>query len=34
MTPTAEVEIAHQDQSDEWASKAARHALAERGIEI
>ncbi|WP_380180501.1 hypothetical protein [Kalamiella sp. sgz302252] len=32
VTPIAEAEIEHQDQSDEWASNAARHALAERQI--
>lgn len=30
VTPIAETEIEHHDQSDEWASNAARHALAER----
>ncbi|WP_237376798.1 hypothetical protein [Raoultella terrigena] len=30
VTPIAESEIEHLDQSDEWASSAARHALAER----
>ena len=30
VTPIAEAEIEHQDQSDKWASDAARHALAER----
>ncbi|MDY0921574.1 hypothetical protein [Leclercia sp. CFBP8987] len=34
VTPIAESEIAHLDQSDEWASSAARHALAERQIAI
>jgi hypothetical protein len=33
VTPIAESEIEHLDQSDEWASNAARHALAERRIE-
>ncbi|WP_255253662.1 hypothetical protein [Kosakonia pseudosacchari] len=33
VTPIAEAEIEHQDQSDEWASNAARRALAKRGIE-
>lgn len=33
VTPIAEAEIEHQDQSDEWASNAARYALAERQIE-
>lgn len=33
VTPIAEAEIEHHDQSDEWASNAARHALAEREIE-
>ena len=33
VTPIAESEIEHLDQSDEWASSAARHALAERQIE-
>jgi hypothetical protein len=30
VTPIAEAEIEHLDQSDEWASRAAKHALAER----
>ncbi|PSS50973.1 hypothetical protein C6560_05555 [Enterobacter sp. FS01] len=34
VTPIAESEIAHLDQSDEWASSAARHALAQRQIAI
>lgn len=34
VTPLAESEIEHLDQSDEWASNAARHALAERQIAI
>lgn len=34
VTPIAESEIEHLDQSDEWASNAARHALAERQIAI
>ena len=34
VTPIAESEIEHLDQSDEWASSAARHALAERQIAI
>jgi len=33
VTPIAEAEIENHDQSDEWASNAARHALAERRIE-
>lgn len=33
VTPIAEAEIEHRDQSDEWASNAAKHALAERRIE-
>lgn len=33
VTPIAESEIENHDQSDEWASNAARHALAERRIE-
>lgn len=33
-TPIAEPEIEHLDQSDEWASSAARQVLAERQIEI
>lgn len=33
VTPIAEPEIEHLDQSDEWASSAARHALAQRQIE-
>ncbi|WP_105738559.1 hypothetical protein [Cronobacter dublinensis] len=33
VTPIAESEIEHLDQSDEWASSAARHALTERQIE-
>jgi len=32
VTPIAEAEIENHDQSDEWASNAARHALAERRI--
>lgn len=32
VTPIAEAEIEHQEQSDEWASNAARYALAERRI--
>lgn len=32
VTPIAEAEIAHQDQSDEWAANAAKHVLAERRI--
>ncbi|WLS80389.1 hypothetical protein Q3V30_07895 [Erwinia pyri] len=32
ITPIAEAEIEHHDQADEWASNAARHALAERRI--
>ncbi|WP_162286934.1 hypothetical protein [Pantoea stewartii] len=34
VTPIAESEIEHLEQSDEWASSAARHALAERQIAI
>lgn len=34
VTPIAESEIENLDQSDEWASSAARHALAERQIAI
>lgn len=34
VTPIAESEIEHLDQSDEWASNAARHALTERQIAI
>lgn len=34
VRPIAESEIEHLDQSDEWASNAARHALAERQIAI
>lgn len=34
VTPIVETEIEHLDQSDEWASSAARHALAKRQIEI
>ncbi|ORM71092.1 hypothetical protein [Pantoea rwandensis] len=34
VTPIAEEEIAHQDQSDEWASNAARYALSERGNDV
>lgn len=30
VTPIAEAEIEHLDQSDEWASRAAKHALAKR----
>ncbi|GME47530.1 hypothetical protein ACJ2_43490 [Pantoea sp. QMID2] len=33
VTPIAESEIEHLEQSDEWASSAAIHALAERQIE-
>ncbi|MEN4558973.1 hypothetical protein ABEG45_19610 [Pantoea agglomerans] len=33
VTPIAEAEIENHDQSDGWASNAARHALAERRIE-
>ncbi|AGN88115.1 hypothetical protein [Enterobacter sp. R4-368] len=33
VTPITEAEIEHQDQSDEWASNAAKHALAQRRIE-
>jgi len=34
VTPIAESEIEHLDPLDEWASNVARHALAERRIEI
>ena len=34
VTPIAESEIENLDQSDEWASSAARHALAERQTAI
>lgn len=34
VTPIAEAEIEYRDQSDEWASNAARYALSERRIEI
>ena len=33
VTPIAESEIEHRDPSDEWASSAARHVLAQRRIE-
>lgn len=33
VTPIAESEIEHQDQSGEWGGDAARHALAQRGID-
>ncbi|CBG87955.1 hypothetical protein K7R23_20375 [Citrobacter rodentium NBRC 105723 = DSM 16636] len=33
VTPIAESEIEHLDQSDEWASSAATRALMERQIE-
>ena len=33
VTPISESEIEHLDQSDEWASSAARNALAQRQIE-
>jgi len=33
VTPIAESEIEHLDQSDAWASSAAKHVLAERQIE-
>ncbi|MEQ4452728.1 hypothetical protein ACFX4S_03340 [Kosakonia sp. YIM B13605] len=34
VTPITEAEIEYQDQSDEWASNAARYALAKRQIEM
>lgn len=34
VTPITEAEIDSQDQSDEWASHAARHALSARKIEV
>lgn len=33
VTQIAESEMEHLDQSDEWASSAARHAIAERQME-